>query len=120
MSLAQNYLSKSRGRLYCIFMDFSKAFDIIGHDKLWDALQRKGIRAKYCKCKSCVSRKDNFRKFFDCMIGTKEGCVESPQPFSLFINYFISCLNKLMNLAYLFQMILKIQVFYYLPTMYLV
>ena len=34
MSLVQKYLSKKKGRVYCIFVDFEKAFDNVIHEKL--------------------------------------------------------------------------------------
>ena len=60
--IAQKHLSKERGRVYCIFIDF-RAFDSINHDKLWDSLKRKGINSEgkflkffslYQQLKSCV------------------------------------------------------------------
>ena len=93
-SLIQKYLSKKRGRFFCIFIDFKKAFDSIRHDKLWDAFERKGIKGKfldtiksmYKKLKSCVKIDGNLTPYFDCSIGTRQGCVASPKIFSLFIN----------------------------------
>ncbi len=62
MSVTQKYVSRPRGRFYCIFIDFSKAFDSIQHNILWNGLQRKSIDGKiltvlksmYNKLKSCV------------------------------------------------------------------
>ena len=73
-TLIQKYLSKKRGRFFCIFIDFKKAFDGIRHDKLWDALERKGIQGKfldtiksmYNKLKSCVKIDGNLTPYFDC------------------------------------------------------
>ena len=45
-AIAQKYLSKERGRFYCIFIDFCRAFDSINHEKLWDSLKRKGINSE--------------------------------------------------------------------------
>ena len=94
MSLVHKYLCKARDRLYCIFIDFSKALDSIRHDKLWEALQRNGINGKflevlkpmYSKLKSCVKIGDILTQYFDCTIGTRQGCVGSLKCFSLFIN----------------------------------
>ena len=33
-SMAQKYLSKQKGRFYCLYVDFAKAFDTIDHTKL--------------------------------------------------------------------------------------
>ena len=95
------HLNQIRGRFFCIFIDFKKAFDSIRHDKLWDALERKGIKGKfldtiksmYKKLKSCVKIDGNLTPYFDCSIGTRQGCVASPKIFSLFINDLVDYLN---------------------------
>ena len=43
MSLGQKYISKKKGRFYCRFIDFAKAFHSIDHEKLWNAFARKNI-----------------------------------------------------------------------------
>jgi len=43
----QKYLSKSGGRLYVLFVDFSKAFDCIQHDILFYVLLKRGIHGKF-------------------------------------------------------------------------
>ena len=48
-SLTQKYLSKKRGRIYFLFIDFEKAFDYVNHDRLWDSLQRRGISGQILK-----------------------------------------------------------------------
>ena len=40
-SVVQKYLCRKRGRFYCIFVDFKRAFDSIQHDSLWFSLERK-------------------------------------------------------------------------------
>ena len=42
-AIVKKYLSKKGGRLYCIYIDFRKAFDKINHYVLFQSLQRKGI-----------------------------------------------------------------------------
>ena len=46
-AVASINLSKRKGRFYCLFIDFAKAFNSVEHDKLLDALIRKGVGGKY-------------------------------------------------------------------------
>ena len=43
-ALVQKYLCRDRGRFYCRFIDFKRAFDSIQHSNLWNSLERKGIK----------------------------------------------------------------------------
>ena len=45
-SIIKNYLSKGRGRFYVLFIDFTKAFDCIPRNKLWQVLKNKAIKGK--------------------------------------------------------------------------
>jgi len=93
-ALIQKYISKPKGRFYCIFIDFAKAFDCINHTRLWFALTRYGIEGKflnvfksmYSNLKSCVKTENGLTEFFKCTIGTRQGCISSPLIFSLFLN----------------------------------
>ena len=104
-ALVLKYLNKKRGRFYTLFIDFRKAFDSIKHDKLWDALERKGIggnfvnvwKSLYGKLKSCVKIDNLLTTFFDCSIWTRQGCVGSPKIFTLFINDLITYLETKLN-----------------------
>ena len=42
-ALVQKYLCRPRGRCYCNFMDFKRAFDSIQHTCLWYSLEKKGV-----------------------------------------------------------------------------
>ena len=48
-SLVQKHISKKKGRFYCIYIDYKKAFDSVNHERLWDALERKGITGNFFK-----------------------------------------------------------------------
>ncbi|MEW8484143.1 MAG: reverse transcriptase domain-containing protein [Candidatus Thiodiazotropha sp.] len=102
MAMGQKYLSKKGGRFYCLFVDFSKAFDTISHVKLINCLIRKGVGGNYLKllvsmysdlC-TCVKVSENeYTKSFRCNIGTRQGCKLSPVLFSIFINDLIERLR---------------------------
>ena len=42
-ALVQKNLCRARGRFYCIFVDFKRAFNSIQHANLWHSLERKDI-----------------------------------------------------------------------------
>ena len=93
-SVVQKYLSRPGGRFYCIFIDFSKAFDSIQHELLWNTLRRKSISGRFLKVlqslyknlKACIRVDDGLSNFFNCNVGTRQGCLISPLIFCLFIN----------------------------------
>jgi exonuclease III len=101
-SLCQKYMSRSKGRFYCIFIDFSKAFDSIQHHLLRYVLLKNGIHGKlfhvissmYSKLKSCV-KVDQLvlSEYFDCTVGTRQGCMVSPLLFVLFLNELVDMLK---------------------------
>lgn len=97
----QKYITRSRGRFYCIFIDFSKAFDCIRHKLLFYVLLKNGVSGKfvnvfqsmYNQLKSCVRSNDGLSDFFDCSIGTKQGCMASPILFVIFLNELIKMIE---------------------------
>lgn len=72
--------------MYCIFIDFSKAFDSVQHTLLYFILIKNGIGGKvfnvlksmYSKLKSCVKGNEGLTEYFDCTIGVRQGCTVSP------------------------------------------
>ena len=99
--LAQKYLSKRKGRFYCLFVDFSKAFDSIPHNLLWNKLLNSGIhgniiktlRNMYTKLTSCVRSSDGLTNSFSCNVGTRQGCMLSPFMFIMYIDTLVKMLN---------------------------
>ena len=83
-----------RGKLYVTFIDYRKAFDSVNRSQLWEVLRSarlstkflKMLQAMYHKVQSCVRWGQEFSDFFNCPSGVKQGAVESPSIFSLYIN----------------------------------
>ena len=106
-AMIQKYICRSRGRFYCLFVDFKRAFDSIQHEKMWDSLKRKGIpenskflkvfQSMYKQLKSCVKIENSLSEFFRCTIGTMQGCISSPIIFCLFINDLVAYLRTECN-----------------------
>ena len=80
----------------------SYSFDSIQHNKLWDPLLRKSVDGKilnvfksmYEKLKSCVKCGNGLTDYFNCTVGTRQGCVTSPIIFILFINDLVNYLRE--------------------------
>jgi hypothetical protein len=97
-SLVQKYVTKKRGRFYVLFIDFSKAFDSIPHDLLFYTLLQKGVHGKlfgtlksmYSNLKSAVKVGHNVTNYFECLVGTRQGCLLSPLMFSFYMDELVS------------------------------
>ena len=81
-------------RLFCCFVDYTKAFDSIWREALWPKLVRNGIQVKilnviknmYAQVKSCVFLNGKKSDFFISARGVRQGENLSPLLFSLFVN----------------------------------
>ena len=101
-SLIQKYCSRSRGRFYTIYVDFSKAFDTVPHALLFYQLLTKGmhgrvlqvLKSMYAQLESCVRTPGGITEFFKCTIGTRQGCMLSPCLFSLYVGELITMLDE--------------------------
>jgi hypothetical protein len=101
-AVAQKYISKSKGRMYCIFVDFSKAFDCVQHELLLYVLHKNNvsgqmvnvIKSMYSQLQSCVRTNTGLSSYFNCKIGTRQGCMLSPFLFIMFLNELIEELSN--------------------------
>ena len=92
-SITQIHLNKERGKVYALFVDFSKAFDSVSHNLLWHKLSKKGISSKiinilkdlYSKANMVV--KNDYGISFPVKItkGVLQGEILSPILFAIFI-----------------------------------
>ena len=89
------YLQKKQ-RLYCAFIDYRKAFDLVSRSNLWVKLLKSGINGKilsviqnlYAAAKSCVMIGDAISQSFPCNIGVRQGENLSPLLFAIYLNDF--------------------------------
>ena len=81
-------------KLYCVFLDYEKAFDNIDRNLLWQKLISEhvstklviAIRSMYNTVKSCIRYQASRSSFFESHVGLKQGDPSSPFMFMLFIN----------------------------------
>ena len=88
-------------KLYCVFIDYEKAFDKIDRSFLWQKLLTEqvsgkfvnALRSMYTVVKSCVKYGSNTSRFFNSYNGLKQGDPSSPLLFMLFINDIVQNIN---------------------------
>lgn len=91
--LISHMLNKGQ-KLYCAFIDFTKAFDYIVRENLWYKLVKLGLRGKildilksmYSSAKSRVKFSNKLGNEFYCSLGVRQGECLSPLLFSLYLN----------------------------------
>jgi len=88
--------------LYCYFMDFKKAFDIMLREVLWQVLAGLGVEGRFLRCLQVIYAKDIVRinhlsegvtSSFRCQQGVKQGCPLNPLFFGLYLDALKGCLN---------------------------
>lgn len=88
------HLLNQRKKLYCAFVDFTKAFDFGNRDILWYKLIKFGItgkllnviRSRYEQVKSNVKFENVLSSDFECFLGVRQGECLSPFLFSMYVN----------------------------------
>ena len=89
-----NKTLKRKKRLYCCFIDYSKAFDLVDRSSLWCKLIKQGLQGKmlrlikslYENVKSCVKYDGCLSDYFSSKIGLFQGEVLSPILYSMYVN----------------------------------
>ena len=101
-SLVQKYLSKTSGRFYILFVDFSKAYDSVDRSKLWKILVENGLNGKVLDILQSMHKdvlatvkfdRNKITEYFKCLNGVKQGCVLSTLLFSLYLSK-LECIFK--------------------------
>ena len=93
-NLIQNYCHINENRLYACFIDFSKAFDRLPRDILFQKLHTSGIKGKilnviknlYANDKACIKSDNKLSSEFTINQGVRQGCVLSPLLFNIFMS----------------------------------
>ena len=91
-----------RGKLYAAFVDYQKAFDSVNRACLWSVLGKLGLSTKFVNMLKSVYAEVTARvrwngalsERIDCTVGVRQGAVESPIIFCLFI----SCVADYVNM----------------------
>ena len=81
--------------IYFCFIDYSKAFDCVDHNKLWKILQEMGIpshltcllRNLYAGQEATVRTRHGTTDWFQIGKGVRQGCILSPCIFKLYAEY---------------------------------
>lgn len=81
-------------KLYCAFVDYSKAFDTVWRAGLWHKLLKAGVTGNvfrviqnmYGNARSCVSVSGKVSSYFSSHIGVRQGENLSPMLFALYVN----------------------------------
>ena len=89
------YLQKKE-KVYCAFIDYKKAFDLVDRSSLWMKLIGAGINGRilnaiyvlYANAKSCVKHNGKLSDSFACNVGVRQGENLSPLLFAIYLNDF--------------------------------
>lgn len=86
-------LSKNKGKVYALFIDFARAFSSIPHEKLWDKLLWLGVSSKiirilknlYDNFNTAIKTEHGYTEQIEITEGLGQGCILSPLLFNLYI-----------------------------------
>ena len=92
--LSLEYHKSKKRKMYCCFIDFTKAFDNVWRIGLWQKLLKEGIHGKilnviknmYAEIKSCILLNGVKSEYFNCKKGVRQGENLSPLLFTLYLN----------------------------------
>jgi len=101
-SILQSNLQKKGGKVYALFIDLTKAFDSINHEKLWKRLSEIGVSSKfvnfikvlYSNLKTKVRTNRGESSFFKFKKGVMQGESLSPKLFTLYIEKLVELLHS--------------------------
>ena len=88
------YFKSKKQKLFCCFVDFTKAFDNVWRVGLWKKVLKHGIEGKilnviknmYSEIKSCITINGISSVYFTCDKGVRQGENLSPLLFAIYLN----------------------------------
>ena len=91
-----------KSNLFCCFVDFRKAFDMIPRNNLWNILEELNVPFKlraaairlYENVIANSKRNEGWQKDIKCNIGVKQGFPLSPTQFGIYIDKLEGCLEE--------------------------
>ena len=91
-----NQKTSGEKKLYCAFIDYQEAFDLVDRSCLWQKLLACDIKGKimklifnlYQNTKACVKLNNQLSHSFNCNIGVRQGDNLSPLLFAIYLNDF--------------------------------
>ena len=105
LTLTNIILSRKHGgnSVFACYIDFSKAYDRVDRDRLWNKLSNIGVGFKFLQAlqgiykdvKGTVRINGRMTQYFDINSGLKQGCLLSPTLFNIYINDFITGINDI-------------------------
>ena len=101
-NLINEYCHKKNSRIYGCFVDFSKAFDSIPRNRMFQKLLDIGVTGKFYDIikfiyegdQVCIKIKDMITPAIQTMMGVRQGCVLSPLLFNIYMADFPASLSK--------------------------
>jgi hypothetical protein len=92
----------AKTNLFCCFVDFRKAFDMVPRKNLWNRLEeikvplelRDAAIRMYENVIAKFKNTEGWSKEINCNIGVKQGCPLSPTLFGIYIDKLEECLEK--------------------------
>ena len=101
-NLINDYCHKRNSRIYGCFVDFSKAFDSIPRDRMFNKLLEIGVTGKFYDIikyiyegdQVCIKLNDLITPAIKTMMGVRQGCVLSPLLFNIYMSDFPKSLSQ--------------------------